>query len=248
MVVAENKVYAASSAQYGDPVFRGAKLYAINAQTGTRIWSMQGFFTSGLAIADGYLVGFNTYDNQIYSFGKGQSATSVAATPGIGNAITIQGSVTDQSPGKTCLGIPAAGTPAIADENMADWMAYLYEQQPMPSNAKGVGLTIYVTDPSGTTTPMPATTDISGNYAISLAPTSSGIYKITASFEGTGSYFASTGETSIAVQQTAATPAPTASPTVANTGNVLSPEIFYAVSAVLAILLVVVAVLVLRKK
>jgi hypothetical protein len=34
----------------------------------------------------------------------------------------------DKSSGDTCLGIPAAGTPAIADESMSDWMEYLHKQ------------------------------------------------------------------------------------------------------------------------
>lgn len=238
MVVADNKVFAASSIQYGDPLYRGAELYAINAQSGQQLWSMNGFFTSGMAVAEGYLVGFNGYDNQIYCFGRGQSATSVSATPGVGNVVTLQGTVTDQSPGKTSLGIPAAGTPAIADDFMGDWMAYLYEQQAPPQNAKGVSLTLYATDSSGTTTTIGTTsTDIAGHYAVSWTPSSNGVYTVKAAFDGTESYFASTAETSIAVS-TASTA------TTANTVNAVSPEIFYAVSAILVVLILVVAFLV----
>jgi PQQ-like domain len=245
MVLADNKVFAASSIQYGDPLYRGAELYAINAQSGQQLWSMNGFFTSGMAVADGYLVGFNGYDNQIYCFGKGQSATSVSATPGVGNVVTLQGSVTDQSPGETCLGTPAASTPAIADEFMGDWMAYLYEQQPQPQNAKGVSLTLYATDSSGTTTNIGTTsTDIAGHYVVSWTPPSNGVYTITAAFDGTKSYFASTAETSIAVNAVSTTPTTPAASTV----NAVSPEMFYAVSAILVILILVVAFLVLRKK
>ena len=245
MVIADGKVFAASSIQYGDPLYRGAKLYAINAQTGQKIWSVGGFFTSGMAVADGYLVGFNGYDNQIYCFGKGQSATTVTATPGVGNAVTIQGTVTDQSQGKTCLGIPAAGTPAISDDSMSNWVAYLYEQQTKPTDAKGVTVKLTAVDSSGNPTVLgTATSDITGNYALSWTPPASGLYTITASFDGSGSYFSSSAETHITVATVATT-----SSTTANTNvNSLPADAFYAVSAVLIILILAVAVLLLRKK
>jgi hypothetical protein len=244
MVVADNKVFAASSIQYGDPLYRGAELYAINAQNGQKIWSIDGFFTSGMAVAEGYLVGFNGYDNQIYCFGKGQSATTITASPGVGSAVTIQGTVTDQSPGETCLGIPAAGTPAIADEFMSDWMAYLYEQQPVPQNARGVPVTLYATGPDGSTETIgTVTTDATGHYVVSWTPTAKGTYTITACFDGTESYFASTGETGIAVDLSS-----TSSTATTNTANSLPAEAFYAVSVVLIVLIIVVAVLIVRKK
>ena len=34
-------------------------------------------------IADGFIVGLNFYDNQIYCYGKGPSATTVTASPKI---------------------------------------------------------------------------------------------------------------------------------------------------------------------
>jgi hypothetical protein len=194
-----------------------------------------------MAVADGYLVGFNGYDNQIYCFGKGQSGTSVTASPGVGNAVTIQGTVTDQSPGKTSLGIPAAGTPAISDAFMSDWMAYLYEQQTKPNGATGVTVRLTAIDSTGKATDLGTTTsDVTGNYAVSWIPSTSGLYTITASFDGSGSYFASSAETHITV----------ASTTAANTNSAssLPPEAFYAVSAVIVILILAVAVLLLRKK
>ena len=46
---------------------------------------------------------YNGYDNQIYCFGQGQTATTVTAAPAINNAakVLIKGTVTDQSPGQT---------------------------------------------------------------------------------------------------------------------------------------------------
>ena len=66
--------------------------------------------------------------------------------------------MTDQSPG-------AKGTPAIADANMQAWMEYLYEQQAMPTNAKGVEVTLTAIDPNGNTHIGTATSDTSGTSA-----------------------------------------------------------------------------------
>ena len=84
----------------------------------------------------------NAYDNRLYCYAKGLSATTVSAADTAipeGSSVLIKGTVTDQSPGKTCLGIPAKGTPAIADASMSEWMEYLYQQQPMPTNDRSPG-------------------------------------------------------------------------------------------------------------
>ena len=52
--------------------------------------------------ADGYIVGLNLYDNQIYAYGKGPSTTTVDVKDNvatIGGSVLITGTVTDQSPG-----------------------------------------------------------------------------------------------------------------------------------------------------
>ena len=88
----------------------------------------------GAAIADGYIVTLNLYDNRIYCYGKGPSATTVTAAPKVttlGSSVLIEGTVTDQSPG-------AKGTPAMSDESMSDWMEYMYMQKPYPEDATGV--------------------------------------------------------------------------------------------------------------
>ncbi len=244
VTIADQKVFAPTGNSHGDPLFRGAKLYAINANSGQQAWSINGFFLGTLPVADGYLIGQNGYDNQIYCFGKGQTATTVTATPGTGNTITIQGTVTDQSPGQTCLGTPAAGTAAIADESMSAWMEYLYMQQPIPTNAKGVPVTLFATDPNGNTANIgTTTTDTIGQFGISWTPSSTGLYKITASFDGSNSYYASAAETSMAVGATSTSQGQT------KEVSQVPAEIFYAIAAVIIILLiVVVAVLVLKRK
>jgi hypothetical protein len=238
LVVGGNTVFAASSIPYGDPVYRGAQLYAINAATGQQIWSVDGFFTSGMALADGYLVGFNGYDNQIYCFGKGQTATTVTATPGVGNIVTVQGTVTDQSPGQTCLGIPAAGTPAISDASMSAWMEYLYMQQPEPLNATGVPVTLTATNTLGQTVSIgTVTSDITGHYSTEWTPPSADVWTITASFTGTNSYYASSSETGIAVSSAASDAVSPSSgvPTAAYIGIAAAAVIIVAAAVLLAL-------------
>jgi outer membrane protein assembly factor BamB len=219
LTVADGKLYVPTVEHTPyTPMMRGYTLFCIDAETGTFLWKIPGFPQS-LALADGYLVAENGYDNLIYCFGKGQSETTVSATVGGGRAITIQGTVTDQSPGQTGIGVPAAGTPAIADEHMDAWMKYLYMQEPMPTNATGVTVNIFISDQNGNMVHnIQAISDISGHYAISWVPTNNGLYTVTAAFDGTKSYYASTAVTSIAIDtESAAEPTSTPQTTPAST-------------------------------
>ena len=151
-LVADGKVYLNGGHTYNPPLFRGSHAYALNATTGETIWSINSFCESNspvVAAADGVLTLPNAYDNLLYAYGTGLSATTVDAPSAaitLGSSLVIRGTVTDQSPGQTCLGIPAAGTPAISDASMGDWMNYLYGQQPIPTNATGVHVSLDVID------------------------------------------------------------------------------------------------------
>jgi outer membrane protein assembly factor BamB len=248
--IADGKIYAATGEHSPNaPMWRGGRIYCVDAYNGKGIWNLSGWWQNP-AVADGYLTAFNNYDCKVYCIGKGQTATTVTATPGIGNVVTIQGTVTDQSPGQTCLGIPAAGTPAIADEYMTQWMEYLYMQKTMPSDATGVPVTLFISDQNGNIVDtIQTTSDITGHYATSWTPPSTGTYMITAAFDGTNSYFASTGKTAIAVGPTtgAATPAPT--PDVVSPPTSDSPTTTYIIVITIAIIIVVAATaLVLSKR
>ena len=248
LTIADGLVFAPTGNSHSDPLFRGAELYAIDANSGKQVWSINGFFEDTMPIADGILVGFNGYDNQLYAFAKGQSATTVQATPGTGNAITIQGTVTDQSTGQTCLGTPAAGTPAVSDDSMSAWMEYLYMQQPMPSNVKGVMVSLSAVDSSGNSVNIgTVTTDSSGHFGLKWTPTATGYYTVKASFDGTNSYYSSDSETGIAVGSTAsgasASPSQAPQPTAG-----VSTSVYIAIAAVVIILSVVIAAIVLRRR
>ena len=116
-------------------------IVCLDTETGKELWRLPGWGSlhSG-ALADGFLLYQNNYDNQIYCIGKGPSATTIAATPAVstnGNSVLITGTVTDQSPGSK-----AKGTAAMSDESMGDWMAYKFMQKPIPTNAKGVTISL----------------------------------------------------------------------------------------------------------
>ncbi|MFB3888395.1 MAG: PQQ-binding-like beta-propeller repeat protein [Candidatus Bathyarchaeia archaeon] len=233
--VADGKIFVGGGHEYSPPMFKGSQLYAINCTTGEKVWSVLGFFvTTAPAIADGYMVSFNSYDNLLYCFGKGQTATSVSAYPTTlpkGRAVTIQGTVTDQSSGETCLGIPAAGTPAIADDDMSAWMEYLYMQQPKPTDAKGVPVHLTAVDPNGNTQDIgTVTTDANGVYGIMWTPPVEGVYKITASFGGSESYFASSAVTVIGVEAQVAAQVAAPEPTTTQTPPLTTPTTPPAVS------------------
>ena len=217
VTIADGKVYISSNEHSPDsPNWRGGKLYCIDAFNGTILWSVYGWMP-GPVVADGYLAVLNSYDGQVYSFGKGLSAVTVAApdvATTMGDTVLIKGTVTDQSPGDTCLGVPAAGTPAIADDYMSTWMEYLYMQKPMPTNATGVEVLIDVLDSNGNYRNIGSTTsDINGFFSYDWQPDIPGKFTVVARFEGSESYFASSAATSFTVmEQPEATPTPTPPP------------------------------------
>jgi outer membrane protein assembly factor BamB len=244
-------IYAATGHNYGPPLFNGAQIYAINASTGCPIFSFLNFATmSSLPVVDGEMLSLNCYDNQIYAYGKGNTATTVTVSPGqnSNSQALIKGTVTDQSPGQTCLGIPEAGTPAIADAYMSQWMEYLFEQCPEPLNATGVKVTLTDIDPNNNTYTIGTTTsDINGQYKFVFTPNVPGVYTIIATFGGSNSYYSSSAETSY-LYETPSTPVPTAAPVtgLASTGTV---ELgIAAVIIVIVIIGAVLAILTLRKR
>ncbi len=269
--IADGKIYIANDEHSPDAtLWRGGRLVCLDTETGQEIWNISGWLRIP-AIADGALTAVNAYDNQIYSIGKGPSKVTVdAPMSGVitGGAVTIRGTVTDQSPGMTALGIPAAGTPAIADEYMSEWMGYLYQQKPIPMNAIGVPVTLTALDANGNPTEIgTVTSDVSGNFGIDWVPSAIGAYQIIATFNGTESYGDSFATTYISVGSAdggQATPTPTPTGTAGPTqspGTTVSPTpspvgpgvdtntvIYVAVAAVIIIAVVAAAAILLRRR
>ncbi len=273
---ADGKLFTMGGHLYSPPLFHGGELYAWDGATGTLLWSTPSFAITNSAnglISDGTLVVPNAYDLQLYAYNKGQSATTVSAPDTVipqGTQVLLKGTVTDQSPGQTCLGIPAAGTPAISDDSMTPWMEYLYMQQPMPKNATGVSVHLTAIDPNGNYQDIATvTSDINGMFSTMWTPPVQGKYVITATFEGSNSYYASSAETALGVG-TAPSPAivsPTTTQTVApptlTPGQTTSPSpstniipptsatsatTYIAIAAAVIIIVAVAAALILRRR
>jgi predicted anti-sigma-YlaC factor YlaD len=131
---------------------------------------------------------------------------------------------------------------------MGDWMGYVYQQQPLPTNFSGVTVTISVTDSNGNTRPIgTATTDASGAYTLTWAPDISGNFGVTASFAGTNSYWPSKAETSFNVMEAHPTLAPTSTPSDLASTQTLE----YGIAAIIIVMVIigaVLALLMLRKR
>jgi len=246
------------------PLFRGGKLFALDAMTGKELWTINEWL-SLRALVDGYLVTVNMYDGRIFVIGKGPTATTVSAPQTVvpkGASVMITGTVTDQSPGKP-------GTPAISDGSMSEWMEYLYMQKPFPANATGVPVKLTAVGPNGESTEIGGTTtDVGGSYGIIWTPPAEGKYTIMTTFEGSDSYGSSYATTYLGVGPAAASPAPTATPTPTPTitpapteASSASPsppptppgtggptETYIAVAAILIIVVVAAAAVILRRR
>jgi hypothetical protein len=222
MIIADGKIIVGTNEHSPSmPLWRGEKLHVIDAETGKGVWNISGMFSGGRnslgAIADGYIVVGNGYDNRIYCFGKTTSATTVTVPDTSipqGKQVIIKGSVTDQSNGQTCLGIPAKGTPAISDADQAAWMEYLYMQHPKPTEVTGVPVKLSAIDPNGNYQDIGnAVSDSNGNYAYMWTPPVPGMYQITATFEGSDAYGPSEATTYLGVETATASAQPTSTPT-----------------------------------
>lgn len=234
-----------------DPIYKGAKARAINATTGQEIWTISDYtseFTQmSYVIADGMTTFFNGYDGQIYTLGRGPSQTTVTApSAGLasGQSVVISGTVTDISAGtkqtQTAANFPN-GVPVAADTNMGDWMGFIYQQQPLPTNFAGVPVPISVTDANGNTRVIgTAITDSSGAYTLTWTPDIPGNFKVTANFAGTNSYWPSSAVTSFNVMEAHPTAAPTNSQT---SGLASTQDLMLGIAAIIIVVIVIGAVL-----
>ena len=282
--IADGKVYCFSSEHSPNvPLYKGSMVRCIDVNTGKEIWTLDGWYAiqtfgqSPAPIADGYMTYLNVYDMQIYCIGKGPSEVTVEApmtAVDVGDSMMIRGTVAD-----ICAGAKskvASGefniVPAMSDKSQHDWMAYIYQQKPMPTDAVGVQVTLLAIDDGGAVTEIgTVTSDASGMFKKAWTPTVAGEYTIVASFDGTNSYYGSSAETAVVVTQAAAepttqptaTPTETAAPTEAPTQTVaptVSPSagvepasgistetLLIAGAAVVIVIAVIAAALVLRK-
>jgi hypothetical protein len=243
LTIADRTVYTTADEHSSDGVlWRGAQLWALDIDTGEVKWQINGMFRHP-AIADGILVALNSYDGQVYAFGKGPSATTVSAPQTqvtLGEAVVITGTVTDQTPAQK-------DTAAISDEHMGVWMEYLHQQKQFPSEATGVPVTLDVLDSNGNYYNIgTATSDTAGKYSLVWEPPISGEFSIIATFAGSDSYGSSYDTTTMFVAEPPeATPAPTPTPAPMTDTYVLG----MGAAAIIAIIVIgFVLILMMRKK
>jgi outer membrane protein assembly factor BamB len=219
-IIAGGVVYAGNGEHSpSEPLERGERLFAIDAGTGQGVWNISGFMVIQ-AISDGYLIGYNGYDNQMYVFGKGPSATTVTASPKIsvyGDKVLVEGTVTDICAGSQQNAVAANfpnGLPCVSDGSMSAWMEYVYMQQPKPTNATGIDVTVTVLDPNNNCYDVGTTTSNDyGSFKLSFTPAVPGEYYIYATFSGSDSYYGSSAVTAINVEEApVTTPEPTPMP------------------------------------
>ena len=239
------------------PISKGQQARGINATDGTEIWTISDytgeFFSESFAMADGYCNWFNGYDNQIYTVGRGPSTLTVSApnlAAASGQAVVISGTLFDISAGGKQAERVARfpnGIPLAHDLIMGEWMGYVYQQKPLPSNFLGVEVEVSVVDANGNFRSIgSATTDAKGQYSLVWVPDIPGTFQVVATFAGTNGYWPSSATAAFAVSEAAptATPAPTMSPSVADQYFVPAIVGLFVFVAIVA----VVIILVLRKR
>jgi hypothetical protein len=204
------------------PIRRDSALFCVDTSTGQMLWRLEAYPSyannalSKVVISEGRIIYLDNHDNQIYCLGKGPSGTTVSApqlVPSLGSSVMITGTVTDQSPSGRHnvagdLDFALKGTPAISDEDQSAWMEYMFQQRPIPTNAKGVEVTLDAIDPNNNYVHIGTTTsDIHGNYGFAWTPDVPGTYQIIATFAGSASYGPSSASTYLAVGEAPPTPA-----------------------------------------
>jgi hypothetical protein len=253
--IADGLLFLGEGHEYSPPLFHGAQQLAVNITTGELKWSILSFDVSNsLAIANGIGTVLNSYDNQIYAYGKGPSAMSVVApntASTAGTPIVIRGTVTDISPGSKQRATEAnfpSGLPCVSDASMSHFMEQVYMQQPAPNNTTGVPIVVSVLDSNGNFRQIGTTTsDGSGMFSLTWKPDISGDYTVVATFAGSESYYPSSAETSFTVTEPSPTPTPTQVPVQSMADTYILPGIIGIIVAIV-IVGIVLALLVTKKR
>jgi outer membrane protein assembly factor BamB len=256
--IADGKIYLITGEHsVTQPMWRGF-LRCVNASDGAELWKILHFGADGgaslggqyVVMADGYVVGLDQYDSKIYCYGKGPSAVTVTIQDDVvtdGDSVLVKGTVTDEAPGAKkfaeTLGF-VNGIPAISDEDQEAWMEYLYKQQVMPTNAKGVEVTLDTLDPNGNFVHIgTVTSDLTGTFGYAFTPEVPGTYQIIATFAGSASYYSSFAQTYIQVDEAPPATAPPEYPQpIDNTWTIIG------VGIAIILVVIIVAILLLRKK
>jgi hypothetical protein len=185
----------------------------------------------------------------MYTYGKGPTKLTVSAPQTSLNfeqPLVISGTITDISTGTTDADRSARfpnGVGAVSDASQEAWMAYVYMQQPKPTNATGVPITLNVVDANGNYRTIGTTTStVDGYFSFTWTPDIAGDYYVYASFAGSESYWPSQTVSSFTVneEEQHATPTPTQT-----TGNITEQYFLPSVLAIIIVIIIVGAVTIL---
>lgn len=230
--IADGKVYLYTNEHSPDsPMYKGARVRAVNATTGEELWTLLSFAgvgdfgDAGFPIADGIMTYLNAYDMQVYAIGKGPSTTTIEAPKSavrLGESLVISGSVTDMAAGteqdEQAARFPN-GVPCVSEASQGSWMEYVYMQKPRPANVTGVPVVISVVDSNDNyRTIGEVTSDSDGFYSLNWKPDIEGKYTVYANFAGSESYWPSHAVTAFAVDPSSVTqtPQPAQAPSMAD--------------------------------
>jgi hypothetical protein len=254
--IADGKLFLAEGHLYTPPL-HPARRVAINCTDGSLVWSIMSFSSRSPApIADGYVVEWNSFDNKIYTFGKGPTELTVTASPKVSTAnsrVLIEGTIMDISAGAEQDGVIERfpnGLPAVADEDMREWMEYVYMQQKKPEDITGVPVKLAYQFPDGSWKDIDQViSDAYGNFGFQWTPPGEGTYVVKAFFLGSESYWGSS-ETTYLTVGPASEAAPSAAEIAATTVNQMPaypaiPEIpaYLTIDVIILVIAVVVLVI-----
>jgi len=254
-LIADGKVYVETGDHSPDsPLWKDAKLRALNATTGEELWSIMSYGgfpgRTFAAVADGTYVSNNCYNHQITAIGKGPSALTVETpmtSTTLGTSLVIRGTVMDISAGvqqaEQAARFPS-GVPAVSDESQGAWMEYVYMQKPKPNDVTGVTVTLSVTDSNNNFRSIGTTTTTDGFFSFNWKPDIEGAYTVYASFEGSESYWPSRAISSFVVDPAPVTPEPPEQITLPP----IETYLIAGVVAIIATIIIVAAVLLMAIK
>lgn len=202
IVGADGILYVSTNTVYSlMPRTRFHAVVAINETTGKFLWKLP-IGAQPRSIADGYLVATDSENGIQYTIGKGKTATTITApldTVAAGTAVLIQGTVNDMSPGKP-------NTPAVSEEDMSEWMDYLYGQNATllnnPPKPNGVAVRLSAIGSNGDVIDIgTVTSDSGGMFKKMWTPPTEGEYTVYATFDGSNSYWGSYAQTALGITQ-----------------------------------------------
>ncbi len=260
LIITDGKVYLGSDEHSPiNPLPRGSPFICLDMNNGNEIWKIDGAFRGtewggSAIIGDSIIALYNSYDQRIYALGKGPTETTASIKSDVitlGSSALIQGKVTDMSTGVKDSDITARfprGVPAISDEDMSEWMKYVYMQFERPADAVGVTVKLEAIDPNGNYQYLgTATSDAYGNYGFAFEPEVKGTYMIIATFEGSNSYYGSTETTYLNVDPEPS-PSTPIEPEQATEAPIISTEVAIIAAVAVAAVIGVAAFWVLKKR